>query len=154
MLINVKMPMIFGILTFMSRISFMLSWVEYEKSFITSSSEEITLFVLCTVFLFQYVLNPTFRSKHIENLDRNPKLSRAYDGTTYLPGTSSSCSWHHGRRQICHTLFSQQNNTYNFKPYSLLIIFGRRHFQFFMGLFVWKTNKVWYFLWLTWNIKL
>ena len=31
MLINVKMPTIVGILTFMSRINFVLSWVEYEK---------------------------------------------------------------------------------------------------------------------------
>ena len=35
MLINVNMPTIVGILTFMSRINFMLSWVEHEK-FITS----------------------------------------------------------------------------------------------------------------------
>ena len=33
MLINVKMPTIVGILTFMSRISVMVSWVEYEKKF-------------------------------------------------------------------------------------------------------------------------
>ena len=30
------MPTIVGILTFMSRKNFMLSWVEHEKSFITS----------------------------------------------------------------------------------------------------------------------
>ena len=36
MLINVKMPKIVGILTLMSRINFVLSVVEYEKSFITS----------------------------------------------------------------------------------------------------------------------
>ena len=35
-LINVKMPTIVGILTFMSRKNFMLCWVEHEKSFITS----------------------------------------------------------------------------------------------------------------------
>ena len=35
-LINVKMPTIVGILTFMSRKNFMLSSVEHEKSFITS----------------------------------------------------------------------------------------------------------------------
>ena len=35
-LINVKMPTIAGILTFMSRKNFMLSRVEHEKSFITS----------------------------------------------------------------------------------------------------------------------
>ena len=36
MLINVKMPTIVGILTFMSRINFVLSWVEHEFFFITS----------------------------------------------------------------------------------------------------------------------
>ena len=35
MLINVKMPTIVGILTFMSRINFVLSKVEHRKSFIT-----------------------------------------------------------------------------------------------------------------------
>ena len=35
-LINVKMPRIVGILTFMSRKNFVLSRVEHEKSFITS----------------------------------------------------------------------------------------------------------------------
>ena len=35
-LINVKMPTIVGILTFMSRNNFMLSWVEHEKSVIPS----------------------------------------------------------------------------------------------------------------------
>ena len=33
MLINVKMPMIVGILTFMSMINFVLSQVEHEKKF-------------------------------------------------------------------------------------------------------------------------
>ena len=36
MLINVKIPTIVGILTFTSRINFVLSWFEHEKSFITS----------------------------------------------------------------------------------------------------------------------
>ena len=36
MLINVKMPTIVGILTFMSRINFVLSCVEHERTFITS----------------------------------------------------------------------------------------------------------------------
>ena len=34
--INVKMPTNVGILTFMSRINFMLSWVKSEKRFITT----------------------------------------------------------------------------------------------------------------------
>ena len=36
---NVKMPTIAGILIFMGRKNFMLSWVEHEKSFITSGPE-------------------------------------------------------------------------------------------------------------------
>ena len=36
-LINVKMPTIVGILSFMSRKNFMLSWVEHEKSYSTKS---------------------------------------------------------------------------------------------------------------------
>lgn len=34
----------------------------------------------------KYVLNPTFTSKHIDELDKSDKLSRAIDGTLYLPG--------------------------------------------------------------------
>lgn len=33
-----------------------------------------------------YVLRPTFTPHEISRLDRNERLSRAYDGTTYLPG--------------------------------------------------------------------
>ena len=36
LLINVKMPTIVAILTFMNKINFMLSWVEHEKSVIAS----------------------------------------------------------------------------------------------------------------------
>ena len=36
MLINVKMPTVVSILTFISRLNFMLSLSEHEKSFITS----------------------------------------------------------------------------------------------------------------------
>uniref|UniRef100_A0A8B9R5Z2 Ubiquitin carboxyl-terminal hydrolase 39 n=1 Tax=Anas platyrhynchos TaxID=8839 RepID=A0A8B9R5Z2_ANAPL len=43
---------------------------------IDSSLEDIT--VTC--------LKPTFTAQHISNLDKQAKLSRAYDGTTYLPG--------------------------------------------------------------------
>ena len=45
MLINVKMPTIVGILTFMSVISFMLSLVEYKKSFITSGCSPVWTFI-------------------------------------------------------------------------------------------------------------
>lgn len=37
-------------------------------------------------FVLQYVLKPTFTKQQIANLDKQAKLSRAYDGTTYLPG--------------------------------------------------------------------
>ncbi|CDQ66223.1 unnamed protein product [Oncorhynchus mykiss] len=42
---------------------------------IDSSLEDIT-----------YVLKPTFTRQHISGLDKQGKLYRAYDGTTYLPG--------------------------------------------------------------------
>uniref|UniRef100_W5LPI4 Ubiquitin carboxyl-terminal hydrolase 39 n=1 Tax=Astyanax mexicanus TaxID=7994 RepID=W5LPI4_ASTMX len=42
---------------------------------IDSSLEDIT-----------YVLKPTFTKQHISSLDKQGKLYRAYDGTTYLPG--------------------------------------------------------------------
>ena len=45
MLMHIKMPTIVGILTFMSWISFMLSWVEYEKSFITSGPRPVWTFI-------------------------------------------------------------------------------------------------------------
>ena len=45
MLIYVIKPTIVGILTFMSWISFMLSWVEYEKSFITSGPSPVWMFI-------------------------------------------------------------------------------------------------------------
>lgn len=32
------------------------------------------------------MLKPTFTAQHIAHLDKQAKLSRAYDGTTYLPG--------------------------------------------------------------------
>ena len=41
--------------------------------------------MLCIIH-FQYVLNPTFKMSHIEQLDNNSKMSRAFDGTAYLPG--------------------------------------------------------------------
>ena len=39
LLINVKMPIIIGVLTFMSRKNFMLNCVEHENGFITSDPE-------------------------------------------------------------------------------------------------------------------
>ncbi|KAK2092783.1 U4/U6.U5 tri-snRNP-associated protein 2 [Saguinus oedipus] len=50
---------------------------------IDSSLEDITKLLLQT---FLYVLKPTFTKQQIANLDKQAKLSRAYDGTTYLPG--------------------------------------------------------------------
>ena len=41
---------------------------------------------LCFAFT-QYVLNPTFQKSEIAQLDKTTKLSRAFDGTTYRPGT-------------------------------------------------------------------
>ena len=45
MLINVKMTSNVGILTLMNWIIFMLSWVEYEKSFITLGPSPVWTFI-------------------------------------------------------------------------------------------------------------
>ena len=42
MLINVKIPTVVGLSTFLSRINFVLSWVEHWKSFITSRPGFVT----------------------------------------------------------------------------------------------------------------
>ena len=47
MLINFKMPTIVDILTFMSMINFVLSWVEHGKSFIASDPGCFTLICSC-----------------------------------------------------------------------------------------------------------
>lgn len=43
------------------------------------------VYIYIYIFL-QYVLNPTFTKQQIKILDTESKLSRAYDGATYLPG--------------------------------------------------------------------
>ena len=53
--INVKMPIIVGILTFMSRKIFMLNSVEHEKSFITSGPD--------------FTNNSTFELHRIRNIE-------------------------------------------------------------------------------------
>ena len=54
MLINAKMPTIIGIQTLMSMIDFVLSWVEHEKSFITTGPGITEYFFL----LFYQVFSP------------------------------------------------------------------------------------------------
>ena len=53
---NVKIPTTVGILTFISRKIFMLSWIKHETSFITTGSDIITMikrrFSLADVWLY------------------------------------------------------------------------------------------------------
>ena len=60
MLINVKMPTIVGILTFMSRINFLLSLVEHEKSFITSGPGLLLMLIYRIVTSLNYAVNFVF----------------------------------------------------------------------------------------------
>ena len=63
LLINVKMATIVGILTFMSRIKFLFSRDEHEKSFITSGPDPLDVdltVVSCTCSLFTYVIKDTW----------------------------------------------------------------------------------------------
>ena len=57
-LINVKMPTIVGILTFMSRKNFMLSWVEHEKCFITSGPGHCSKFKIAKLYCNQVHVVP------------------------------------------------------------------------------------------------
>ena len=57
MLINVKMPTIVGILTFMSRINFMLSWVEHGLFFITLGLDFFCGSIFCNCLLYYTVLS-------------------------------------------------------------------------------------------------
>ena len=41
--------------------------------------------------LLQYVLKPTFSKDLIEKFDTNGDMSRAFDGTLYLPGEYHLC---------------------------------------------------------------
>jgi len=47
--------------------------------------------------ILQYVLNPTFVADQISQVDSTSRLSRAYDGSTYLPGTLSLTLTHYSR---------------------------------------------------------
>ena len=62
LLINVKMPTIVGILTFMSRINFKLSWGEHEKFHNHKAMKQVTLWeklYLLNITEKLYVLNVT-----------------------------------------------------------------------------------------------
>ena len=53
MLVNVKMPTIVGILTFMSRINLLISWVEHKKGFISLGPD--LLWFIFTVTQYKYL---------------------------------------------------------------------------------------------------
>uniref|UniRef100_A0A2K5L5S8 ubiquitinyl hydrolase 1 n=1 Tax=Cercocebus atys TaxID=9531 RepID=A0A2K5L5S8_CERAT len=53
---------------------------------VNCSQESYLIISISFSFASQYVLKPTFTKQQIANLDKQAKLSRAYDGTTYLPG--------------------------------------------------------------------
>ena len=68
-LINVKMPTTVGILTFMNRINFVLSWVENEKSFITLGPGESVQTSRLTSLHFIYTQNVNVDEDSGQNLD-------------------------------------------------------------------------------------
>ena len=89
MLINVKMPTTVGILTFTSMINFMLSWVEYEKSFDWALRKQIFKYVLyletcqnlrngCTVYSYLYHKDPINKCTH--NCEPSPPPPSWADG--------------------------------------------------------------------------
>ena len=66
MLIKVKMPTIIGILTFMSRINFVLSWVEHE--FFYNLRGQVSM-------LFEIVLKLDNTDKKVTRKRSGPELS-------------------------------------------------------------------------------
>ena len=82
MLINIKKPTKFlGILTFISMINFMLSWVEHEKSFITSEPG-----VRCAPGPYGLVFNSpetNLRFRHLTSYNKGIKFSHLQDFSTY-----------------------------------------------------------------------
>ncbi len=46
----------------------------------------VAVWILCSIPSLQYVLNPTFGKELISQQDIHAKMSRAFDGTKYLPG--------------------------------------------------------------------
>ena len=60
MLINVKMPTILGILTFMSRTNFVLSLVKHEKGFITLGPDNFV------PHIFFFILTKTYNANSMD----------------------------------------------------------------------------------------
>jgi hypothetical protein len=54
--------------------------------YLANSSFKFKYFSDSSLDDIKYVLNPTFDKELIKNLDLSSKLSRAIDGTMYLPG--------------------------------------------------------------------
>ena len=74
MLINVKMPTIVGILTFMSKMNSVLSRDEYEKSFTTLGPDSLTL-LICFLVLDMSQTQPTSMKRAKE---WSPEAEEAY----------------------------------------------------------------------------
>ena len=80
MLINVKMPTIVGILKFMSRLNFVLSWVEYEKKFITSGPG----FFATNSMYFLFQAEPSFSELCFSIICFDPEKGRKTWYTIYV----------------------------------------------------------------------
>lgn len=65
---------------------FLCIWLKICFCWLWIRGGENPLIDQCVWLCLQYVLKPTFTKQHIAGLDKQGKLYRAYDGTTYLPG--------------------------------------------------------------------
>ena len=101
MLINVKMPTIVGILAFMSRINFILSWVEHGKCFITSGPG----LYICTHWSILW-----YKKNHNSDVS-NQRLEQIYmDNLESSKWKHAACKIHIVR--ITHPCLSAQHGTW------------------------------------------
>ena len=85
LLVNLKMPTLVGILTFMSRMNFVLSWVEHGKSFITSGLDQLT-------YLTKRSKTSIFPTRPPRNT-KSPTMAKTTCHTCERGRTCSQCVW-------------------------------------------------------------
>ena len=94
MLINVKMSTIVGILTFMSRINFMLIWVEHGKKFynLRASPLPLSLYMTEILFLGLFVCKTNKQTECSGSLVECLTQDRGAAGSS-LTGVTAFCAW-------------------------------------------------------------
>ena len=156
MLINVKMPtIVVGVLTFMSRINFVLSWVEHGSSFITSRpdlhvnnvfpmrptlSQRNLVFYLSCHELSLKAMTKRFRKRHgfyMKNCRRKNRLIK-YNYNGYVIVSIPYCRYRYKNDSKYH---AKNNPSYLLSNYHIIWFYWQ---QLFLSLFlawIWKISR-------------